>query len=84
MPQALTSKNPLGEVVSDQPRWKKLPDLLSLGTAAAVTLLPRHHGGPRDEACCQRFAEVETADVTMRRSAAILVTSTSTERQRNQ
>lgn len=49
MPQALVPNSPSCELVSDQPRCKKMYHRLSLGKDAAGTLLPRDHSEPRDE-----------------------------------
>lgn len=84
MLQALISKSPLGEVVSDQPRRKKMHHQLSLDRAVAGTLLPLEYSDPRDEADRPGLVEVEPADAKMRHSAAILASLTPSKRSRNQ
>lgn len=84
MPQALVPNSPSCEVVSDQPRCKKMYHRLSLGRDAAGTLLPRDHSELRDEVDRPRLAEVEPADAKIRHSAASLVSSTPSKRSRNQ
>lgn len=84
MPQASISKSPLGEVVSNQPRRKKLHHQLSLDRAVAGTLLPLEYSDPRDEADRPRHVVVEPADAKMRHSAAILARLTPSKRPRDQ